>query len=90
MDFQAEPPPLNEGREVNPDDTGNRHGSRPQPRAPLNEGREVNPDDTTSTAWPSASSPCALNEGREVNPDDTSDAVAGKWLSVNAQRRSGG
>ena len=61
---------LNEGREVNPDDTDWWQGHLVA-AASLNEGREVNPDDT----WPirRSASPWAwtLNEGREVNPDDT-------------------
>ena len=37
---------LNEGREVNPDDTTSRSRAKGSPTRTLNEGREVNPDDT--------------------------------------------
>ena len=66
--------PLNEGREVNPDDTRPRGGPAARDCS-LNEGREVNPDDTR-TAGPRPARRTALNEGREVNPDDTRDRAS--------------
>ena len=39
--------PLNEGREVNPDDTAHREDVQGPSQQTLNEGREVNPDDTS-------------------------------------------
>ena len=66
---------LNEGRGVNPGDTGS-HGVVPHEYAvlALNEGRGVNPGDTSAARRrPSPSS--ALNEGRGVNPGDTANAA---------------
>ena len=62
--------PLNEGRGVNPGDTGViPPGPAPNPAA-LNEGRGVNPGDTRQADAPPAV-PSPLNEGRGVNPGDT-------------------
>ena len=63
-------PALNEGREVNPDDTRRLAATRRRACRPLNEGREVNPDDTGCISRDSTTTR-PLNEGREVNPDDT-------------------
>ena len=62
--------PLNEGREVNPDDTEPARSPKAEPTA-LNEGREVNPDDTCRRVAGGTGHGGSLNEGREVNPDDT-------------------
>ena len=43
---------LNEGREVNPDDTWPFEDTADPYRSPLNEGREVNPDDTRLAQLP--------------------------------------
>ena len=81
--------PLNEGREVNPDDTV-RHDARARgvSRRSTKVGR-LTPT-TPHRGSRQARHHRALNEGREVNPDDT--GVQGAWTRTRqaAQRRSGG
>ena len=69
MDGLTASPPLNEGREVNPDDRPFVRRVRDDLDARSTKVGRLTP--TTARRCSSAGSPAsALNEGREVNPDD--------------------
>ena len=66
---------LNEGRGVNPGDTGAIRRCSGSRMRPLNEGRGVNPGDTPAWLCYAARLSTSLNEGRGVNPGDTRTAM---------------
>ena len=79
--------PLNEGRGVNPGDTGGRRkGDTPWDLAQRRPGREPRRHPITPLDLPLLHT---LNEGRGVNPGDTAIAMLSLLLVYHAQRRPG-
>ena len=80
---------LNEGREVNPDDS--RRERRPrQGGATLNEGREVNPDDRRCVDAVVSQHIVRSTKVGRLTPTTAVEALYNERLEADAQRRSGG
>ena len=88
--------PLNEGREVNPDDTGSPADDTRLIEelathcGPLNEGREVNPDDTRLGLERGERSPDRSTKVGRLIPTTRVKRLPVGVGAYHAQRRSGG
>ena len=82
------PPPLNEGRDVKPGDTGDAAAEAPVGAVRSTKAGMLSPA-TPAALAPRSPRTCALNEGRDVKPGDTVPFLWKKSAFLPAQRRPG-